>query len=114
MLVSLISAIIILFPLARRNLDLKIENIDLSFCRENAKLIFEASPVDYVRTMQPHGSLFEEDCNSGAISSVNTEFYVDHDEPLAALETFKSSGKWCLGELLEGHEFLIIVPVSLV
>ena len=94
-------------------LDVKIGNIDLSFCRENAKLIFEASPVDYVRAMQPHGSLFEEDSTtSGAISSVNTEFYVDHDEPLAALQTFKASGKWSLGELLEGHEFLVIVPVS--
>lgn len=91
---------------------MKIENIDLSFCRENAKLIFEASPVDYVRAMQPHGSLFEKDCTSGAISLVNTEFYVDHDEPLAALQTYKDSGKWSLGELLEGHEFLIIVPVS--
>jgi len=92
--------------------NVKIENIDLSFCRENAKLIFEASPVDYVRAMQPRGSLFENDCTSGAISSVNTEFYVDHDEPLAALQTFKASGKWSLGELLEGHEFLIIVSVS--
>ena len=91
---------------------MKIENIDLCFCRENAKLIFEASPVDYVRAMQPHGSLFEKDCTSGAISLVNTEFYVDHDEPLAALQTYKDSGKWSLGELLEGHEFLIIVPVS--
>ena len=93
-------------------LDVKIENIDLSFCRENAKLICEASPVGYVHAMQPLGTLFEKDCTSGAISSVNTEFYVDHDEPLAALQTFKASGKWCLGELLEGHEFLVIVPVS--
>jgi len=92
--------------------NVKIDNVDLSFCHENAKLIFEASPVDYVRAMQPRGSLFEKDCTSGAISSVNTEFYVDHDEPLAVLQTFKASGKWSLGELLEGHEFLIIVPVS--
>jgi hypothetical protein len=89
----------------------KIENIDLSFCRENAKSILEASPVDYVRAMQLHGSLFEKDCTSGAISLGNTKFYVDHDEPLAALQTFKDSGKWSLGELLEGHEFLILVPV---
>ena len=91
---------------------MKIENFDFPFCRENAKLIFEVSPVDYVRAMQPRGSLFEKDCTSSAISSVNTEFYVDHGEPLAALQTFKASGKWCLGELLEGHEFLVIVPVS--
>ena len=91
---------------------MKIDNIDLSFCHENAKLIIEASPIGYVREMQLRGSLFEKDCTSGAISSVYTEFYVDHEEPLAVLQSFKASGKWTLGELLEGHEFLIIVPVS--
>ena len=92
---------------------MKIENIDLSFCRENAKLIIEASPIDYIRGMQLHGSLFEKDCTSGAISSLYTEFYVDHEEPLAALQIFsEASRKWPLGKLLEGHEFLIILPVS--
>ena len=62
--------------------------------------------------MQLHGSLFEKDCvPSGAVSTLYTEFYVNHDEPLAALQIFKASRKWPLGELLEGHEFLIIVPV---
>ena len=39
------------------------------------------------------------------------KFYVDHDEPLAALKIFNASGKWSLCELLEGHDFLIILPV---
>jgi hypothetical protein len=56
-------------------------------------------------------SLFTEGCTSGAISAVYTEFYVDHEEPLSALEVFKEEGKWFLGELLEGHEFLIILPI---
>lgn len=63
--------------------------------------------------MQLHGSLFNKDCTSGAGSSVFTEFYVDHDEPLAALQVFKERGKWSddMGELLEGHEFLIILAL---
>lgn len=61
--------------------------------------------------MQLHGSLFEVGCTSGAVSAVYTEFYVDHEEPLSALEVFKEQGKWFLGELLEGHEFLIILPI---
>lgn len=40
-----------------------------------------------------------------------TEFYVDHTEPLEALEVFKKRG-WCLGELLDGHEYLVILPVT--
>jgi hypothetical protein len=81
-------------------------------------LIIEASPIDYVRGMQLRGSLFAENvgvapaCESGAISTVFTEFYVDHKEPLAALKVFKEAGKWTFGELLEGHEFLIILPIS--
>jgi hypothetical protein len=81
------------------------------FCCHNAQKIIEASPVDYIQKMQLHGSLFKEGCTSGAISAVYTEFYVDHKEPLSALEVFKEEGKWFLGELLEGHKFLIILPI---
>ncbi|KIL61881.1 carbohydrate esterase family 1 protein [Amanita muscaria Koide BX008] len=89
----------------------KIGSIDLTFCRSNAQKIVEASPIDYIQKMQLRGSLFEEGCTSGAISTGYTEYYIDHEEPLAALQVFKDDGKWCLGELLEGHEFLIILPV---
>ena len=74
------------------------------------KSILEGSPVDYVRNMELRGSLFEEKCTSGAISCVFTSFYVDHKEPLEALATYKARGAWLLGELLNGHEFLIILP----
>lgn len=59
------------------------------------------------------GSLFEDnDGTSGAISCAFTEFYVNHDEPLAALESFKEKRGWTLGESPEGHELLVILPVS--
>ena len=61
--------------------------------------------------MELRGSLFEDKCSSGAVSCVFTSFYVDHVEPLAALAAYKARGQWLLGELLDGHEFLIILPV---
>jgi len=70
------------------------------------------SPVSYVSTMHLHGSLFSDNCNTGAVSSVNTSFYVDHEEPLEALAAYKASAPWVLGELLDGHEYLLILPAS--
>jgi len=55
-------------------------------------------------------SLFEDGCTTGTVSCVFTNFYVDHNEPLEALAAYNAGGHWVLGELLEGHEFLIILP----
>lgn len=88
-----------------------IHHIDLTFCKQNAKLILEASPVEYVKSMELRGALFQDECATGAISSVFTNFYVDHDEPLQALATYKARGSWVLGELFDGHEYLIILPI---
>lgn len=71
----------------------------------------EASPVGYVKSMELHGSLFQGECTTGAISSVFSNFYIDHSEPLEVLAAYKARGEWVLGDLLEGHEFLIILPV---
>ena len=59
--------------------------------------------------MELRGSLFEDECTTGAVSCVFTNFYVDHGEPLEALAVYKGTGRWVLGELLDGHEFLIIL-----
>ena len=48
----------------------------------------------------------------GMVSSVFTEFYVDHEEPLEVLGKFRAKGKWCLGDLLDGDEFLSLFSVS--
>lgn len=71
------------------------------------------SPVEYVKSMDLRGSLFEDMCSSGAVSSVFTSFYVDHTEPLTTLAKYKTRNQWLLGDLLEGHKFLIILPVQL-
>ena len=88
-----------------------IHTLDLTFCQQNAKAISEASPVGYVKSMELRGSLFQDRCTTGAVSSVFTNFYIDHDEPLEALAAYKTRGEWVLGDLLEGHEYLIILPV---
>jgi len=88
-----------------------IQSIDTLFCHDNARSIMMRSPVKYLQDAELHGSLFEENCTSGAISSVFTNFYVDHAEPLVALSIYKARQQWVLGELLDGHEFIIIVPI---
>jgi len=69
----------------------------------------QASPVSYVRDARPRGSAFTRGENDGLVSSVYTEFFVDHTEPLEALAWVREGLDWPLGELLEGHEFLIIL-----
>lgn len=72
------------------------------------------SPIDYIKSAKLHGSLFNlsDDVSDGTISCVDTNFYVDHTEPLKALERVRKHRKWPLGELLEGHEFLLILEAE--
>lgn len=86
-------------------------DIDLTFIRDHAEAILTSSSITYLRAAQLKGSIFQADCDDGAVSSVFTSFYVDHAEPLEALEQYKAKGQWGLGELLDGHEFLAIFPV---
>lgn len=91
--------------------DVRMDRVDTGFISKNAKNILATTPVNYLKA-ELHGSLFEDNCNTGAVSCVDTKFYVDHRVPLEVLDTYKKDGRWPLGELFEGHEFLIIVPVE--
>ena len=44
-----------------------------------------ASPIDYIRDAELRGTLFEPENSTELVCGVDTEFFVDHDEPLAAL-----------------------------
>src|SRR5437016_5793346 len=77
--------------------------------KENAESIMKASPVGYVRDSKLRGKLFNPDDTSGLVSSVDTGFYVDHEEPLEALAWVRESMEWPLGELMDGHEFILII-----
>jgi hypothetical protein len=84
-------------------------DVSLDFVRENAIPIMEASSVGYVRKAELRGKLFDPDDTSGLVSAVNSKFFVDHGEPLEALEWVRASMDWPLGALLDGHEFLLII-----
>jgi hypothetical protein len=70
----------------------------------------KASPVGYVKDADLRGSLFARETN-GVVSSGYTNFFVDHTEPLEALARVRDGLDWPLGELLDGHEFLLLLAV---
>ncbi|KAG2050619.1 hypothetical protein BDR06DRAFT_891346, partial [Suillus hirtellus] len=94
-----------------------IKDVELDFICQHAKGILASSPIIYLQAAQLRGLLFQDSSTSDAfvtdaILSVFTEFYIDHTEPLAVLEQYKKKGQWCLGELLDGHEFLAVFPIA--
>ena len=82
----------------------------IDFIRDHADAIMKGSPITYVKNAELRGSLFDSEDTSGAVSSVCTKFFVDHTEPLQALEWVREGLNWPLGELLDGFEFLLIIP----
>ncbi len=85
-----------------------INNAHLAFIRNHAEAIMKASSIDYIKNAKLHGSLFDPTVTDGAISDVDTGFFIDHTEPLEALERARKDRDWPLGELIDGHEFLLI------
>ncbi|GAW20771.1 hypothetical protein ANO14919_102820 [Xylariales sp. No.14919] len=89
-----------------------IEKISLDFIAKNAVSITRASPIPYVRGANLRGSLFDTTDSTGLVSGVNTEFFVDHQEPLEALSKVRELWNWSLGELPDGHEYLLIMTAK--
>ncbi|KAF8954531.1 hypothetical protein BDZ97DRAFT_1766063 [Flammula alnicola] len=89
-------------------------NVDLEVIKKYAIDVTNSTPISYIKHAALRGSLFHNDAQSGAISSVFTKFFVDHREPVEALVRWKHNQDldWPLGELLEGHEFFFVVPVN--
>ena len=81
----------------------------LPYIRTQAYVLMKASPIDYVKDAKLRGSLFNPEDTNGLVSCVDSGFFVDHTEPLEALEWVRREMVWPLGELLDGHEFLLIV-----
>ncbi|KAL8743537.1 MAG: hypothetical protein Q9190_004118, partial [Brigantiaea leucoxantha] len=59
-----------------------INAVATDFIRDNAKAVIEGSPVSYVQKAELRGNLFDPQDISGAVSCVDTVFFVDHTEPL--------------------------------
>lgn len=70
------------------------------------------SPVEYVRNAKLRGSLFDPKDTSGRVCCVDSGFFVDHGEPLEALAWVRDSMEWPLGDLFDGHEFLLILEAK--
>ena len=83
----------------------------VGFIRDNAEAIMKASSIHYIKSAALCGSLFDCEDASGAVSSVYTNFFVDHTELLEALAWVRERLDWPLGELLDGHEFLLVIAV---
>ncbi|KAM0797692.1 hypothetical protein BDR22DRAFT_882065 [Usnea florida] len=88
-----------------------INAVRLDFIKEHAERIMKESPIRYVKDAKLRGSLFNPEDASGLVSSVDTDFWVDHTEPLEALAWVRDKGDWPLGDLVDGHEFLLVMDV---
>ncbi|KAJ5551758.1 hypothetical protein N7535_000299 [Penicillium sp. DV-2018c] len=87
-----------------------IEKIDLGFIGKNANETMSTSPVPYIRDAELCGTVFIADDTTGMVSGVNTKFFVDHEEPLKVLRVVEKEWDWPLGQLAEGHEYLLVLP----
>lgn len=67
------------------------QRMETHFMRDHAAGILSTTNVEYLKSAQLRGSLFQNDYSPGIVSSVFTEFYVDHGEPLAALQEYKDA-----------------------
>ncbi|KAK7690439.1 hypothetical protein QCA50_005537 [Cerrena zonata] len=100
-------------PAACLSLLKRTKALDLDFIRNQGPTVLASATVDYLKTGQLRGSLFDPKDASGAVSTIFTNFYVDHAEPLSVLgDVISKHGKWPLGSLLDGHEFLVIARAS--
>lgn len=85
--------------------------VSLAFVREHTKAVITASPINYIRNAKLCGRLFDSDDKSGLVSSVDTNFFINHTEPLEALVRVRKRLDWPLGELFDGHEFILTIEV---
>jgi hypothetical protein len=92
---------------ALRTID-SLSTVRLDVIGKHAQEIIESSPIGYVKDAKLHGSVFFPDDTSGLVSCVDSGFFVDHTEPLEALAWVREGMEWPLGELFDGHEFLLI------
>ena len=78
-----------------------------------ARRIMDSCPVTYVKEAKLRGDLFEPDAAEGVICCADTNFWVDHAEPLEVLKAVKERNLgWPFGDLPDGHEFVVIVKAA--
>jgi hypothetical protein len=80
--------------------------VDLKFIADHAEDIIRTSNIPYLSHTQVVGSIFDKK----PVSLVKTNLFVEHKEVLIALKDIRK--KWILGSLLDGHEFLVVLPTT--
>ncbi|KAK3687213.1 hypothetical protein B0T22DRAFT_438867 [Podospora appendiculata] len=73
--------------------------VPLGFMKTCASEVMAGSPIAYVKAAKLCGSLFQPDgtaSDTSLVSGVNTDFFVNHEEPLSALQWLQGEGKWPL------------------
>lgn len=88
-----------------------INTVQLNFIKEHAEEMMKASLIRYAKEAKLRGRLFNPEDFSELVSSIDTGFWVDHTEPLEALGWARDTVDWPLGELHDGHEFLLVLEV---
>jgi len=80
---------------------------DEDFIHNNLHQIITLCGIPYLIAKPLVASLLQQTPNSdeGPRLQIDTGFYTDHTEPLAALSRLPVGLNWPLGPLLEGHEF---------
>ena len=91
--------------------DFVFPHVPLEYIRGHAAGIMAGSPIAYVKDAKLRGSLFSPN-EVGLISGVDSNFLVDQGEPFKALAWLREEGIWPLGDLPDGHEFLLVFKVS--
>ena len=91
--------------------DLHVGSVDTKFIQDNTRKILAATPIPRLKKRPLHGSLFEDDCVTNAVSLINTQFYVNQSQALEALDNYKKEKQWCLGDLFEGHEYVLVLKL---
>lgn len=89
-----------------------IDKVRLDFIKEHAKDVMHVSPIRYVKEAKLCGRLFHPEDATGVVSSVDTDFWIDHTEPLEVLARTRDRLDWPLGDLHDGHEFLLVAEVK--
>ncbi|OAA68081.1 Acyl-CoA N-acyltransferase [Niveomyces insectorum RCEF 264] len=90
--------------------NIALPSIPLDFAGQHAAAVLAGSPISYVREAKLRGSLFSQDvaAEEDRVSLVDSGFFVDHEEPLSALEWLRDKNLWSLGGLPDGHEFILV------
>jgi hypothetical protein len=88
---------------------------DQDFIKAHVTHILGICNVTYLANKSLVGTVFQTIPNIDERTPkalINSEFHIDHREPLEALSNLPIDVQWPLGPLLEGHEFIVVFEVG--